>query len=171
MSWWEHINMDLHNCNAYSGKSHPISQLIVGTIQRRSMNMKQISASRGRGLILGVLIILISLTMVGTAAAGDNDMMDSCRQLAAGNETLWYGPGMMSAGNAQMMESVEVSAMGGPMHDEMQGLVTKMMAGSLTSSDQARMVEIMNKYPGASNMMMTRMIGGKTDWAGAGTRA
>jgi hypothetical protein len=68
--------------------------------------------------------------------------------------------GMMSAGSAQMMESVEVNVMGGPMHDEMQGLVTKMMAGSLSSTDQARMVEIMNKYPGASNMMMTRMMGG-----------
>jgi hypothetical protein len=105
--------------------------------------------------------------MVGTVAAVDNDMMDSCRQLAAGNGTQWYGPGMMSAGNVQMMESVEVSAMGGPMHDEMQGLVTKMMAGNLNSSAQARMIEIMNKYPGASNMMMTRMIGGNGQgWSG-----
>jgi hypothetical protein len=115
---------------------------------------------RGRGLILGVLMVLISLAMVGTVTAVDNDMMDSCRQMAAENGTIWYGPGMMGPGGAQMMESVEVSAMGYPMHDEMQGLVTKMMTGGLSSTDQTRMVEIMNKYPGASNMMMTRMIGG-----------
>lgn len=116
--------------------------------------------------LMAVLVVMVSLVAVGTAAA-DYDMMDNCRQLAAGNGTTWYGPGMMGAGSAQMMESVEVNAMGQPMHDEMQGLVTKMMAGSIGSSDQARMVEIMNKYPGASNMMMTRMIGGNgQDWTG-----
>jgi len=129
--------------------------------------MKQYRSLMQRTFVLGILIALISLVMVGTVAAADNYMIDSCRQLAAGNETAGYWSGMMGSGGAQMMESVEVSAMGGPMHDEMQGLVTKMMAGSLSSTDQVRMVEIMNKYPGASNMMMTRMIGGNGQgWSG-----
>jgi hypothetical protein len=110
-------------------------------------------------------------TGVSGAAVPDNDMMDTCQQMMANNSMMsgsgMGGAGMMSAGSAQMMQSVEVSAMGGPMHDEMQGLVTKMMAGSLSSTDQARMVEIMNKYPGASNMMMTRMMGGNgQSWGG-----
>lgn len=139
-----------------------------------------------RSLFTGVLILIISLALVGIAAAADtqavdphghgnnasvastgtsgtgvpdNDMMDTCRQMMAGTT-------MMGPGGAQMMESVEESAMGSQMHDEMQGLVTKMMAGSLSSADQARMVEIMNKYPGVSNMMMTRMIGGSGQYAG-----
>jgi hypothetical protein len=58
------------------------------------------------------------------------------------------------------MESVEVDAMGSPMHDEMQGLVTNMMTGNLSSAERSRMVEIMGKYPGASNMMLTRRMGG-----------
>jgi hypothetical protein len=129
--------------------------------------MKQDRALMRPAFLMAVLVILVSLVAVGTVAAADYDMMDTCRQLAAGNGTTGYGPGMMSAGSAQMMESVEVNAMGGPMHDEMQGLVTKMMAGSLSSTDQARMVEIMNKYPGASNMMMTRMMGGNGQgWSG-----
>jgi len=127
----------------------------------------------GRALVMGILVFLISPVMVGTVAA-DNDMTDICRQLAAGNGTTLYGRpgmmggyGMMGSGGAQMMEAVEVSAMGNNMHDEMQGLVTKMMAGSLSSSDQARMVEIMNTYPGASNMMITRMTGNTGQgWSG-----
>lgn len=155
--------------------------------------MKKLCGNWRQGLILGILVVLISLAIVGTVAAADSPtpdphghdgtttqgtlvagssvpyytMMDNCRQLAAGNGTIFYGPGMMSAGGAQMTESVEVNAMGGPMHEEMQGLVTKMMTGSLSSTDQARMVEIMNKYPGASNMMMTRMMGGNGQgWSG-----
>lgn len=122
--------------------------------------MKQESSIMQRAIVAGIFIALTGLVMAGTVAAGDDDMMDNCRQVAAGNGTTGYWPGMMGAGGYQMMESVEISAMGGPMHDEMQDLVTKMMAGNLSSSDQARMVEIMNRYPGASNMMVTRMTGG-----------
>lgn len=159
--------------------------------------MKKLGGNWRQGLILGILVVLVSLAFVGTAAAADtltpdphghdgttaqgtlvagssvpdNDVMETCEQMM-GN-TSWVSGGMMgrggmmSAGSARMMESVEVNAMGGPMHDEMQGLVTRMMAGSLSSTDQARMVEIMNKYPGASNMMMTRMMGGNGQgWSG-----
>lgn len=120
-----------------------------------------------RTFVVSILMVLISLGMVGIVAA-DNDTMDCCRQLAVGNETAGYWPGMMGSTGVQMMESVEVSAMGNEMHDEMQGLVTKMIAGNLSSSDQARMVEIMNRYPGASNMMVTRMTGGTVQggWSG-----
>jgi len=111
-----------------------------------------------RAFVLCSLAVLAGLVM-GGAVAVDCNGIDNCR-LAAGNGTAWYGPGMMGAGNGPMMESVEISAMGGPLHDEMQGLVTKMMAGSLSAPDQARIIEIMNRYPGASNMMVTRMAGG-----------
>ncbi len=128
--------------------------------------MKQNRGLMRPAFLMAVLVVLVSLVAVGTAAA-DYDMMDNCRQLAAGNGTTGYGTGMMGTAGAQMMESVEVNAMGQPMHDEMQGLVTKMMAGNIDSSDQARMIEIMNKYPGASNMMMTRMMGGTGQgWSG-----
>jgi hypothetical protein len=75
---------------------------------------------------------------------------------------------MMGSPGTQMMESVEVCAMGNEMHDEMQGLITNMIAGNLNSSDQTRMVEIMNRYPGASNLMVTRMMGGSVQggWSG-----
>lgn len=126
--------------------------------------MKQKSGLLQRALIVGILMALISIVLVGTVVAVDNDKMDTCPQMMANNSmmsgSMMGGAGMMSAGSARMMESVEVNAMGGPMHEEMQGLVTKMMGGSISSLDQARMVEIMNKYPGASNMMMTRMMGG-----------
>ena len=128
--------------------------------------MKQNGGLMQRAIVVSILMALIFLGIVGTVAA-DYDMMDNCRQLAAGNGTSGYWPGMMGAGGVQMMESVEINAMGGPMHDEMQGLVTKMMAGSLSATDQARMIDIMNKYPGASNMMMTRMMGG-TGLGGSG---
>jgi hypothetical protein len=112
-------------------------------------------------------------TCAGTSCINTSasDMMETCEQMMGNTSmmsgTMMGGSGMMNTGSVQMMESVEVTAMGGPMHDEMQGLVTKMMAGSLSSSDQSRMIEIMNKYPGASNMMMTRMIGGNGQgWSG-----
>ncbi|MEN6396498.1 MAG: hypothetical protein ABFC78_08455 [Methanoregula sp.] len=158
--------------------------------------MKQNNKKWRRGLIIGILVLLISFALVGTVAAADtpdphghdstvargtltgtsgsavldNDMMDSCQKMMANNSMMsgsMLGGGMIGTAGAQMMESVEVNAMGQPMHDEMQGLVAKMMAGNIDSSDQARMVEIMNKYPGASNMMMTRMMGGTGQgWSG-----
>jgi len=160
--------------------------------------MKQNNETWRRGLIIGILAVLISFALVGTVAAvdtltpdphghdnttatgaltgasgaaiPDNDMMDTCQKMM-GNTSMMSGSmmggGMMGTAGVQMMESVEVNAMGQPIHDEMQGLVTKMMAGSISSSDQARMIEIMNKYPGASNMMMTRMVGGNGQgWSG-----
>lgn len=130
--------------------------------------MEHERGSRAKTIFTTVLMVFVSLTLIGIVSA-DCNMMDNqadCPQMAAGNGT-FYGPGMMGAGGIRMMESVEISAMGGSMHDEMQGLVTRMMAGSLNSTDQARMVEIMNKYPGASNMMMTRMMGGNGQgWSG-----
>jgi hypothetical protein len=90
----------------------------------------------------------------GPSGAGvpDNDMMDICQKMMANNS-------MMGSKGTQMMQSVEVNAMGPDMHNEMQGLVAKMAMGTLSSSEQTRVVEIMNKYPGPSNMMMTRMMG------------
>jgi hypothetical protein len=124
----------------------------------------------GKILVMSALLACVCIALTGTAAA---DNLLPCRQECTGNSTAGYygqgmmggyagygGYGMMNAGGAQMMESVEIDAMGGPMHDEMQGLVTNMITGNLSSADRSRMLEIMNKYPGASNMMLTRRMGG-----------
>jgi hypothetical protein len=120
----------------------------------------------------GILVVLVGLSLMGTVAAG-TDMMDNCPIADNGNGTTGYGPGMMAGygqgyGGVPMMESAEVSAMGGPVHDEMQGLITRMQAGGLNTTDRARMIEIMNRYPGASDSMITRMVGGYGQGSGWG---
>lgn len=129
--------------------------------------MKQ---TTGKILVMTALLACICIALTGTVAA---DNLLPCQQAGTCNTTAgYYGPGMMggyagnggygmmNTGGAQMMESVEVTAMGSPVHDEMQGLVTSMIAGNLSSAERSRMIEIMDKYPGASNMMLTRRMGG-----------
>lgn len=139
--------------------------------------MKHSTGFTRKALVMSALLVLVSIALVGTVAADD---LLPCQQWGTCNATAgYYGPGgmmggyagyggygMMGPGGADMMESVEVAAMGRPAHDEMQGFVTNMMAGNLSSADQARMVEIMNTYPGGSNMMLTRRMGGYETGAG-----
>jgi hypothetical protein len=62
--------------------------------------MKQKSGILHRTLVAGVLLALIALVMVGTAAAVDYDMMDACRVASAGNGSAGYCPGLTGAGYA-----------------------------------------------------------------------
>jgi hypothetical protein len=132
--------------------------------------MRQSSGFRFKVLVMSALVVLVSMALVGTVGANGNDLMPCQLQETCNGTAGYYGPGMMggygygygmmNTSAAQVMESIEVSAMGSQMHEEMEGLVEKMMAGNLSSADQSRLVEIMNTYPGASNMMMTRRFGG-----------
>jgi len=132
--------------------------------------MKQKSGFWRKLPVMGVLLALACIALAGIVAADD---LLPCQQGCAGNATAgYYGPGMMGGytgyggygmmgpGGAERMESFEITAMGRPVHDEMQGYMAKMMTGNLSSTDQARMLEIMDKYPGASNMMLIRRMGG-----------
>jgi hypothetical protein len=142
--------------------------------------MRQYIQSGPKVLFMSVLVLLVILALFGTAAADGDDLMP-CRQSGTCNATAGYygqgmmggygyryGYGMMNASSVQAMESLEISAMGRPMHDEMQALLGKGVASNLTPAEQARLVEIMNQYPGHSTMMMNRMTGGYGQYSAAG---
>jgi len=130
-------------------------------------------ASRFRLRIFIALIVFFAFAGGGTAAARDQVPYQGWE-----NCTGCYGPGMMggylstgddgmmNASGVWMMESLEIRAMGGPLHGEMQGLVTKLRSGNLSSTEQSRLMEIMDEYPGASNLMIARMTGGYGPGAG-----
>jgi hypothetical protein len=58
-----------------------------------------------------------------------------------------------------MMRTIENRALGDDLHEEMEDLMVKMMAGTMTEAEAQRMVELMDQYPGAQSMMMGRMMG------------
>lgn len=69
-----------------------------------------------------------------------------------------------------MMHQVEDQALGNDdLHEEMEGLMLKMMSGDLSQSETDRMVELMNQYPGPSSMMMNRMM--RTGTLGSGFKS
>lgn len=68
----------------------------------------------------------------------------------------------------EMMRSVESSVVGEEVHEEMEGLMIKMMSGEMTEAEVDRMVELMEEYPGPQGMMMNRMMGGYGMGYGAG---
>tara|TARA_B100000745_G_C20114333_1_gene381430 strand:+ start:691 stop:1233 length:543 start_codon:yes stop_codon:yes gene_type:complete len=58
-----------------------------------------------------------------------------------------------------MMQQIEDQALGDELHEEMESLMTKLMAGNLTESEINRVVELMDENPGPGSMMMGRMMG------------
>lgn len=72
-----------------------------------------------------------------------------------------HGMGMMGWGNdytaPEMMSYIEDRALGDEVHEEMEGLMSKMMSGELTESEAERMVALMETYPGPYGMMMGRV--------------
>lgn len=66
----------------------------------------------------------------------------------------------------EMMRFIEDRALGEELHEEMEGLMTKMMAGTMTENEAGRMAELMNQYPGPQGMMMSRMMGMNFGWDG-----
>lgn len=65
-----------------------------------------------------------------------------------------------------MMQQVEDQALGDDLHEEMEDLMTKMMSGTLTQTEEDRIIELMNEYPGPGSMMMGRMMGMNTFGSG-----
>lgn len=58
-----------------------------------------------------------------------------------------------------MMRYIEDQALGDELHEEMEGLMTKMMTGELSQEGADRLAELMEQYPGPHGMMMGRMMG------------
>lgn len=67
--------------------------------------------------------------------------------------------GDTSAGRGfMMMERIEDSILGDGLHEEMEGLMKKMIDGNLNNTEISRMSEIMKEYPAINGMMMNRMM-------------
>ena len=82
--------------------------------------------------------------------------------------TLGHGP-MMDFGSLQtapaMMQYVEdQSLQNEELHEEMEDLMMKMMAGNLTEVEASRLAQLMDEYPGPMGMMINRMNMGT--WGG-----
>ncbi|MFA4826156.1 MAG: hypothetical protein WC593_13470 [Methanoregula sp.] len=113
-----------------------------------------------------ILLVLVLASGIGGIVTADSPATDGAGfypGMMYGYGNAGYGNagyGMMGSGGVKMMESVEIRAMGNTTHAEMQDLVTRMMAGSLDTAGQQRMVELMNQYPGPSNMMVSRLAVG-----------
>jgi putative membrane protein len=58
-----------------------------------------------------------------------------------------------------MMRYIEDQVFGDELHEEMEGLMIKMMAGELTQEEANRIAQIMDEHAGPMNMMMGRMMG------------
>ena len=57
----------------------------------------------------------------------------------------------------EMMEYLENSVVGNDLHEEMEGLMIKMMSGTMTQDEAGKMTELMGQYPGPYGMMMNRL--------------
>jgi len=58
----------------------------------------------------------------------------------------------------EMMRIVEEQSMNATVHEEMEGLMEKMVEGNMTSAEQDRLVELMHEYPAGYSTMMNRML-------------
>ncbi|MDP3900861.1 MAG: hypothetical protein Q8Q38_00765 [bacterium] len=58
-----------------------------------------------------------------------------------------------------MMRTVEDRALGDELHEEMESLMVKMMAGDMSDEEAGRMIELMDENPGPYGTMMGRMMG------------
>lgn len=63
----------------------------------------------------------------------------------------------------EMMRYMEDSVLGEELHEEMEGLMVKMMDGTMNETEARRMAELMQSYPGPYGMMMSRL-----GWSGGG---
>ena len=65
-------------------------------------------------------------------------------------DTLETGPAMMEYVEDQALQNDEL-------HEEMEELMGKMMAGDLAEAEATRLAQLMDEYPGVGGMMMNRM--------------
>ena len=102
-----------------------------------------------------VLLVLLAMLLLLPVSAGAQGMMGFDGQVK--------GPGMMTR--------VEERALGDDIHEEMEDLMEKMMAGNLTDAEESRLVTLMNEYPGPYGTMLSRMMYGSLPsgaYSGAG---
>ncbi|MEX0918901.1 MAG: SHOCT domain-containing protein [Candidatus Paceibacterota bacterium] len=99
-----------------------------------------------KNILFALLPILVMFPVVISAHTGDT---------ATSPE-----PGFM------MMQQIEDQALGNELHKEMGDLMIKMMSGELSSDETERMIELMNEYPGAGSIMMSRMMNPDTFGSG-----
>ena len=88
--------------------------------------------------------VLLAMILLLPVSASSQGMMDVDGQ--------GIGPGMMTR--------VEERALGDDIHEEMEDLMEKMMAGNLTDAEESRLVTLMNEYPGPYGTMLSRMMYG-----------
>ncbi|HEY4496946.1 MAG TPA: hypothetical protein VI432_02250 [Candidatus Paceibacterota bacterium] len=82
---------------------------------------------------------------------------------SAGLTVLAHGPMSFSDTSDTrygMMEYMEEQVLGSDIHEEMEELMSRMFVNSMTETDTMRLTSLMNQYPGAGSMMMTRIGGG-----------
>jgi hypothetical protein len=80
--------------------------------------------------------------------------------ILSGTQTFAHGPASIektSGSRTEIMRYIEDAALGEEVHEEMEELMTKMMAGSLNETEAKRIIELMNEHPGPHGMMMNRM--------------
>ncbi|OGY64590.1 MAG: hypothetical protein A3I89_02735 [Candidatus Harrisonbacteria bacterium RIFCSPLOWO2_02_FULL_41_11] len=70
-------------------------------------------------------------------------------------------------GSQGMMRYMEDLSLGDSLHEEMEGLMVKMMNGRMTEFEANRLNDLMIQYPGPNSMMMNRLGGGMGRWNGA----
>jgi len=61
-------------------------------------------------------------------------------------------------GSSAMMLYVEEQALDSEIHEDMEGLMEKMMSGTLTQSEADRLGTFMEEHPGPYGMMMNRFL-------------
>jgi putative membrane protein len=91
-------------------------------------------------IMKNIFIALLFVVVPFTVAAHSSDTPDT------------QAPGFM------MMQQVEDHALGDELHEEMETLMSSMIAGELSEEEIARMAELINEYPGPGSMMMERML-------------
>lgn len=95
-------------------------------------------------LIVTLSISLFILPILVGAHSGGGDMMADFSDIDIDTE---------------MIQFIEDKALGEELHEEMEGLMVRMMSGNLTEVEAERTIELMEEYPAPHSMMMNRLTG------------
>ncbi len=95
------------------------------------------------------LFLMIALLFTGVSAAVPNDGQTP--------STSGMGPGMMGRAEERALDNAT--------HEEMEELMERWMDGTITPAEEERLLELMDKHPGPSQMMFQRLDrDGRTGW-------
>jgi hypothetical protein len=89
-----------------------------------------------------VLMILLVFPVAISAHSESEDCDTSGNGCGAGTE---------------MMRTIEDRMLGDELHEEMEGLMEKMMMGNMSETETTRITELLEEHPGAQGMMMNRL--------------